>query len=251
MRTFLFETRGLRDEQRERNHKTYHRNITFVVETEGSRMGKFYEGTNTFRFTWDQVAQAFWARYPNPYSQHVLSEDVFHRYIEDGKLYTKRLLQKTNRLPKWGEKIIGASCRSVFVVEESVVDPKNKIVTTYTRNIGMISLMVVEEKCVYRPSKENLRWTAIVRQAWVSSSVYGFGRAIQAFGVERFKQNANKAIRGYQYVLEHMFQAGTQQETGMPIFVDKDRLRERAKQATQFAKSKTVPIVAQCATNGQ
>jgi len=32
------------------------------------------------KFNWDQVTSAFWRRYPNPFSRHVLTEDVVDRY---------------------------------------------------------------------------------------------------------------------------------------------------------------------------
>lgn len=30
-------------------------------------MAKYYETTTVFNFKWDQVAQGFWQRYPNPH----------------------------------------------------------------------------------------------------------------------------------------------------------------------------------------
>lgn len=30
-------------------------------------MAKYVESTSVFNFSWDQVAQGFWNRYPNPY----------------------------------------------------------------------------------------------------------------------------------------------------------------------------------------
>lgn len=42
----------------------------------------------------------------NVFSQHVLSEDVVSRELREGKLHTKRLLTKTNRVPKWGERFL-------------------------------------------------------------------------------------------------------------------------------------------------
>lgn len=30
-------------------------------------MAKYYETTTVFNFKWDQVAQGFWHRYPNPH----------------------------------------------------------------------------------------------------------------------------------------------------------------------------------------
>ena len=63
-----------------------------------------------------------------------------YRQIRDGKLYSKRLLTKTNKLPTWGEKFINT--RIVKIMEASVVDPKNKTLTTFTRNLGYQSVMV-------------------------------------------------------------------------------------------------------------
>jgi len=44
------------------------------------------------------------------------------------------------------------------VVEESVVDPHNQQVVTYTRNFTAKKYLVVEEKCTYKASPENGNW---------------------------------------------------------------------------------------------
>lgn len=104
-------------------------------------MAKYYENSTVFHYNWDQVLQGFWKRYPNPFSTHVLSEDTIQREIrEDGQLYSKRVLTKTNRVPKWGERFFKANF--VCIIEESLVDPKSKTLTTYTRNIGFNKIMV-------------------------------------------------------------------------------------------------------------
>ena len=33
------------------------------------------------RSSWEQVFQSLWQRYPNPYSKHVLSEDIVDRWV--------------------------------------------------------------------------------------------------------------------------------------------------------------------------
>lgn len=38
---------------------------------------------------------------------------------------------------------------------------------------------VVQECCIYRLHPENLNWTQIKREAWISSNFYGVSRAIQ------------------------------------------------------------------------
>jgi hypothetical protein len=107
-------------------------------------MAKRYEQSTTFQYNIEQVLQGFWRRYPNPYSTHVLSEDVLERDITaDGHLYSKRLLTKTNKVPQWGQRFFKA--KSVCIIEESLVDVKNKTLTTYTRNIGFNKIMVSEQ----------------------------------------------------------------------------------------------------------
>jgi PRELI-like family len=74
-------------------------------------------------------------------SSHVLSEDTICRELrDDGKLYSKRLLTKTNRVPKWGERFFKA--KSVAIIEESVIDLDKRELVTYSRNIGFNKIMV-------------------------------------------------------------------------------------------------------------
>lgn len=70
----------------------------------------------------------------------MLTEDTIDRSVRDGKLYTKRLLSKTNPVPKWGERFYNV--QSVKIIEESICDPVEKTFTTYTRNIGLTKVMV-------------------------------------------------------------------------------------------------------------
>ncbi|KAJ6648553.1 Protein preli-like, partial [Pseudolycoriella hygida] len=170
-------------------------------------MAKYYETTTTFNYSWEQVVQGFWNRYPNPHSTHVLTEDTISRDVRNGKLYTKRLLSKTNSLPKWGERFHNA--KPVKIIEESIVDPKEKTLTTYTRNIAFTKVMSVVEKVVYRMSDEHPGKTIAIRSAWIDSQVFGFSRAIRAFGVERFKKNCNKMVFGFNHVLNVMFPGHT------------------------------------------
>ncbi|KAK7109959.1 hypothetical protein V1264_013907 [Littorina saxatilis] len=196
-------------------------------------MGKFYGGAVTYKWNWDQVAQAFWQRYPNPYSKHVLTEDILSRHVEGNRLYTRRLMIKTNPVPKWGERFIPSSARNMCILEESVVDASSRTITTYTRNIAMQNVMNVEEKCVYRVNPENNRWTVCEKYAWVTSSVFGFGSAIQAYGIDRFRKNATKATRGYEFVLERLFMPVLHQQLS-----SRDKLKDKAIKVAQAAKDK-------------
>lgn len=236
-------------------------------------MVKYYETDTTFQFNWSQVAQGFWQRYPNPNSSHVLSEDTVSREVKNGLLYSKRLLTKTSRVPKWGERFVSKNV--VKIVEESIVDPKTKTLTTYTRNLGYTKVMSIVEKVVYRVSEENPDWTVAKRSAWIDSQVFGFSRAIQAFGLDRFKKNCAKTYNGFNYVLAHMFPQTAQfmnpslSQMGFGQRLDEssgvrhrlaedlqhslhdkaEKMKDAAKKATDLAKTKAGPIYVACQPN--
>ncbi|XP_061535195.1 PRELI domain-containing protein 1, mitochondrial-like isoform X1 [Phycodurus eques] len=169
-------------------------------------MVKYFTSKSDINSTWDHVVSAFWQRYPNPFSTHVLTEDVVHREVTtDHRLLSRRLLMKTNRLPRWAERFFPAGMsRSVYIVEDSIVDPVGRSLTTYTWNLNHTTLMSVEERCVFRDSAEQPGVTQLKREAWISSGIYGFSRPIQEFGLARFKSNQVKAMKGLEYALSNL-----------------------------------------------
>lgn len=58
---------------------------------------------------------------------------------------------------------------------------------------------------MYKVSDEKPEWTVAHRSAWIDSSVFGFSRAIQAYGLDRFKKNCAQMSGGFNYVLTQMF----------------------------------------------
>ncbi|KRX20888.1 PRELI domain-containing protein 1, mitochondrial [Trichinella nelsoni] len=166
---------------------------------------KYYCVKSDFKNTWDEVVSAFWQRYPNPYSSHVLCEDTVFRNVVGNKLITKRIFIKTTRIPKWGERFI--SCKQVPVLEESVVDRDSQKLITYTRNISYARLMSIEEKCIYQADPMNSQCTILTREAWFKCNLKGFASAIQRLSLERFKHHANNANKGLQFVIAKMLSA--------------------------------------------
>jgi len=133
----------------------------------------------------------------------VLSEDVISRSVEGPVLKTVRLISKTNKVPRWASKVLPSS--SGYVVEESHVNAKDKTIITYTRNITYTHLMTVDERCEYRVSPDSKVWMLLSRQAWVTSGIYGFSRAVESLGVERYKKNIKKSMKGLEYILTRMY----------------------------------------------
>lgn len=198
-------------------------------------------------------------------SAHVLTEDTVTREVRgDGKLHSKRILTKTNPAPKWGERL--CKTKIVLIVEESVVDPKNKTLVTYTRNIGFNTIMVsarvrlrscfggslhqpfldlllqsVVEKVTYTVCPEVPGKTVAIRSAWIDSQVYGLATAIRAFGVERFRKNCNKTILGFNYVLQALFPAGLGMQH-KDLSMSANKFKEAAKTASEHVKAQAEQI---------
>ncbi|XP_044040222.1 PRELI domain-containing protein 1, mitochondrial-like isoform X5 [Siniperca chuatsi] len=139
--------------------------IESALSCQRADMGRHFRSEVDIKSPWHQVLAAFWQRYPNPYSAHVLTEDVLYREVTPSNhLLSRRLLTKTNRLPGWAERVFPAHmARAVYVLEDSVVDPQSHTLTTKTWNLNHNALM--------------------------------------EFGLARFKSNQAKAVKGLEYAL--------------------------------------------------
>ncbi|XP_062856224.1 PRELI domain containing 1a [Trichomycterus rosablanca] len=203
-------------------------------------MVKYFGCVSSLKGTWDQVSLAFWQRYPNPYSNHVLTEDIVFREVTvDNRLISRRLLTKTSRVPRWAEKFLpGHMARKAYIIEDSVVDPQKRTMVTFSWNISHARLMTVEERCLYTVNPDNSSLTEIKREAWISSSLYGFSRAVQEFGLARFKSSVMKTMKGFEYILAKM-----QGET--PTRTLAETATEKARETALAAKEKAKDLASQ------
>lgn len=56
---------------------------------------------------------------------------------------SRRLLTKTSRAPRWAEKFLPAHmAQKAYIIEDSVVDPQGRTMTTLTWNISHARVMV-------------------------------------------------------------------------------------------------------------
>lgn len=196
---------------------------------------KFFNTVLPYNFSWDQVAVGLWQRFPNPKSNHVLTEDVVSRKVEGKKLFTKRLLTKKYHVPKWGRN--GPKWYVTSIIEESVVDPIKKTVTTYTRNIDLKWFVNVIEKCVYTVDPENRRKVLQNKSYWNYSGVFGFSKAIELYGYEKAKRDAKKTQEGFIHILEKLFPSpDVVIPTTVHAIKGTEKLKETARKATELAK---------------
>jgi 4-amino-4-deoxychorismate lyase len=142
-------------------------------------MVKAYTHSHTYEYPFPTVALAFFLRYPNPYSRHVLGADVLDRRVDPatGRLHTTRLLLKRSRLPAAVRALIPRSLLSVapaaaskeadgagtgqpqqpqqplaqtYVLETTVVDVREGWMRAELRNLEMTKVLAVEERHLFR-----------------------------------------------------------------------------------------------------
>jgi hypothetical protein len=125
-------------------------------------MVKFYAAYHTYDFSFPTVSLAYFLRYPNPYSTHVLSTDVIERSFDPitQRLYSTRLHLKRSKLPAGILKLIprsilGSSARTgdsqSYILERSIVDIREGWMKTESRNLEWTGVLSVIERQTYTP----------------------------------------------------------------------------------------------------
>lgn len=134
-------------------------------------MVKFYSSNDTYPYPFPAVTLAYFLRYPNPYSTHVLSTDTIARHYdpETQRLTTIRLHLKRSKLPSAVLKIIprsllGASAggdTQSYILEKSVVDIREGTMDTESQNLEFTGVLSVVERQEFRrptnPMREELK----------------------------------------------------------------------------------------------
>jgi hypothetical protein len=148
-------------------------------------MVKFYTQNYTYDYPFPAVTLAYFLRYPNPYSTHVLSTDTISRSFDPAtqRLTTLRLHLKRSKLPSAvlrlvPKSLLGASAggdTQSYILEKSVVDVKEGWMWTESRNLEWTGVLsVVETQEFRRPEAvpqglPESRGPSSVLEAWTGS----------------------------------------------------------------------------------
>jgi len=203
-------------------------------------MVKFYENGFSYDYSWQAVTLAYFLRYPNPYSTHVISTDVISRHVdESGCLHTVRIHHKRGKLPTAVTRFL-PSISDSYVLETSKVDPHTMTMETETRNLDHTGILSVVEQQVYTPAEDGgntrVRTTARfdsslggrARQATAANTEeqqsqprrlfnysFGFGwgkesvqRTIEQLGARRMVEHVGSSTKGMQLVLNRLRNIG-------------------------------------------
>ena len=123
-------------------------------------MVKFYESSYSYDYSFPAVTLAYFLRYPNPYSTHVLSTDTISRSIDPttGQLQTTRIHRKSSRLPPAVLKLLPKSVlgnvsggrSESYILETSTIDVKEGWMRTESKNLDWTGILSVVETQEYR-----------------------------------------------------------------------------------------------------
>jgi 4-amino-4-deoxychorismate lyase len=123
-------------------------------------MVKFYESSYDYSYSFPAVTLAYFLRYPNPYSTHVLSSDTISRSIDPvtGQLQTTRIHRKSSRLPPAVLKLLPKSVlgnvsggkSETYILETSTIDVKEGWMRTESKNLDWTGILSVVERQEYR-----------------------------------------------------------------------------------------------------
>lgn len=127
-------------------------------------MVKVHTQTHTHPYPFEAVTLAYYLRYPNPYSTHVLSTDIISRHYDPAAqtLYTARLHLKRSKIPSAVLKLLPRSWLGAtppggdegtsqsYILERSIVDVKSGVMVTESRNLEFTGVLKVVERQLYR-----------------------------------------------------------------------------------------------------
>lgn len=147
---------------------------------------------HTFRRPWEEISYAVFRKYPCPERPDVLSVDILDSKLdtETGILTTRRLITVKGPLPSW-TRVISGRPSTCYFLEEATIDPREQVMTMASRNVTAESLVLMEEKCVYRRHEIN-GWTKMLQNGKVTSFSAGIGGQIENFLTKMFTQNSSK-----------------------------------------------------------
>ncbi|XP_034178525.1 PRELI domain containing slowmo isoform X1 [Osmia lignaria lignaria] len=159
---------------------------------------RLWTSHHTFDHPWETVVKAACRKYPNPLNPSVLGTDVIDRKVEQGVLYSHRLVTTEWRFPTWILPFFGHR-GPYYASEWSEVNPESKEMVVRTVNISLGKHVSVGEVVTYSEHPENPETTLLTQQAVISITGVPLIDHLERLLTHTIEQNANKVVRRYSY----------------------------------------------------
>jgi len=158
-----------------------------------------------FGHSWESVTGGQWQKYPNPHNQAVIGTDVIDRRVEDGVLYSNRLISSDWGLADWVQKLIGAN-KVCYAHEYSMVDPAKRVMEMHSRNLSFCNVVTMEEKMTYRPHPEDEGRTVMKQETVVTVQGVPLTSYMESIIVNTVDKNSNKGRAAIEWIVEKLGQ---------------------------------------------
>lgn len=123
-------------------------------------------------------------------------------------LHTERLIRKKGRLPAFIKPFLGKISES-WVLETTVIDPKNKKMESWTRNLDHTAVLKVDEYSIYSQDSQRMNRTLVSNHVSFESNFgWGVRDRIEKWSYKRFLKNINESRKGMSFVMANLRQKG-------------------------------------------
>eukprot|EP01068_Selenidium_serpulae_P001676 Selendium_serpulae@DN1814_c0_g1_i5.p1 len=166
---------------------------------------KVVEQEHVFQHDWNTITAAFLQKYPNPLQPHVRRIDTVAREIDAQRavIRTRRILQVEYGLPAWVMRLFNIK-QEGFVVEDCVVDVKNKHLKLYSENITYNGLLSVKESCSYRAHPANPAKTLYKANSSYKVFAPGLSCALEHAVANVSREKASQGVNAIDFVVTKM-----------------------------------------------
>ena len=151
---------------------------------------------------------AFWRKYPNKFSEHIKAVDTYGRHYnpETGDLTVHRIVAADNALPSWVISM-GVDPRA-YGIEQTVVNARNKTMVVRSQNLTGSSLLVVEEKCTYKPHADNTNWTQYHQEAHIKAFMPMVSGRLENYTFSSIAAKSNEGLEVIEQLCQSMRRSG-------------------------------------------
>lgn len=161
---------------------------------------RLWTSRHTFDHPWETVVQAACRKYPNPLNPSVLGTDVINRKVEDGVLYSHRLVTTDWQFPTWISPFFGHE-GPYYASEWSEVNPESKEMVIRTVNISLGKNVSVGEVVKYTPHPDNPEVTLLKQEAVISIKGLPLINHLEKLLSMTIEHNANKGRQAMEWVI--------------------------------------------------
>lgn len=166
---------------------------------------RIWTSEHVFNHSWETVTGGQWQKYPNPHNQAVVGTDVVERRVENGVLYSNRIISSDWGLADWVQKLIGAN-KVCYAHEYSMVDPGSRVMEMHSHNLSFNNFVNMEEKMTYRPHPECADKTIMKQETVVTVQGVPLTSYMESIIVNTVDKNSSKGKAAIEWIVEKLGQ---------------------------------------------